>query len=294
MELLKLNIETEKKFAAGLSITSNAFIILLKFVAGIISGSISIISEAIHSFSDFLASVITFFAVTRSAEPADKEHPVGHGKYEDMSGFIEGGLIILAGVYIVYEAVKKVLFGVSFEIEPMLGIWVMLFAVIANFFVSKYLFYVSDKSKSVSLRADGEHLRTDIYSSFGVLLGLVLIKVTGITLFDPIIASIVALFILRTGFCISKETLNNLLDGALPQEDVEKIEEILKANSDIKGFKAIKTRKVGNNKNIELIIFLDSECTIGCAHKICDKIESDIEQELQNTNIIIHQEPARD
>ena len=103
-----MDITTEKKLAAGLSITSNAVIIILKFIAGIISGSISIISEAIHSMSDFLASVLTFFAVMKSSEPADKEHPFGHGKYEDMSGFIEGGLIIFAALYIIYEACKKV------------------------------------------------------------------------------------------------------------------------------------------------------------------------------------------
>ena len=99
-----MKIETEKKFAAGLSIFSNSVIIILKLIAGHISGSISIISEAIHSLSDFLASVLTFFSVMKSSEPADKTHPFGHGKYEDMSGFIEGGLIIFAAAFIVYEA----------------------------------------------------------------------------------------------------------------------------------------------------------------------------------------------
>lgn len=104
-----MKIETEKKFAAGLSIFSNSVIIILKLIAGHISGSISIISEAIHSLSDFLASVLTFFSVMKSSEPADKTHPFGHGKYEDMSGFIEGGLIIFAAGFIVYEALKKYL-----------------------------------------------------------------------------------------------------------------------------------------------------------------------------------------
>ena len=100
-----------KKSAATLSIVSNSFIILLKLIVGLLSGSISIISEAIHSMSDFLASIITFFSVIKSAEPADSKHPFGHGKYEDMSGFIEGGLIIFAALYIIYESVKKIFFG---------------------------------------------------------------------------------------------------------------------------------------------------------------------------------------
>ena len=221
-----MNINTEKKLVAGLSITSNAIIIILKLIAGSISGSISIISEAIHSMSDFLASVLTFFAVMKSSEPADKTHPFGHGKYEDMSGFIEGGLIIFAGMFIIWEACKKLFFHQTIEVDTSLGIAVMLFAVVANIIVSTYLFKVAKKSDSVSLHADGEHLRTDVYSSLGVLLGLVLIKLTGVAILDPIIAILVAIFVLKAGFEISKETLNNLLDGTLPIEDIETIKEI--------------------------------------------------------------------
>ena len=223
-----MRIETEKKLAAGFSITSNAAVIVLKLIAGIISGSISIISEAIHSLSDFLASVLTFFAVMRSSEPADKNHPYGHGRYEDMSGFIEGGLIVFAAVFIIYEAGKKLVSGYYMEAENIFGISVMAFAVVANFLVSSYLFYVAKKSGSVSLYADGEHLRTDIWSSLGVLIGLVLIKLTGITILDPVIAIIVALFILQTGVKISRTTLNNLLDGSLPAEDLTEIENVIK------------------------------------------------------------------
>ena len=286
-----MDISTEKKFAASLSITSNAVIILLKIVAGILSGSISIISEAIHSFSDFLASVLTFFAVTRSSEPADKEHQFGHGKYEDMSGFIEGGLIILAGLYIIYESVKKLILGYNIEFNSMLGIYVMAFAVVANFMVSSYLFYVAKKADSVSLYADAEHLRTDIFSSLGVLIGLILIKITGIVILDPIIAIIVAIIIIKAGYSISKETLNNLLDGSLPEEDMKKIESILDKNISIKGYKDLKTRKVGQCKDIEITIFFEPNLTIAQCHKICDEIEAEFAKSFSNMTIIIHPEP---
>ena len=286
-----MDISTEKKFAASLSITSNAVIILLKIVAGILSGSISIISEAIHSFSDFLASVLTFFAVTRSSKPADKEHQFGHGKYEDMSGFIEGGLIILAGLYIIYESVKKLILGYNIEFNSMLGIYVMAFAVVANFMVSSYLFYVAKKADSVSLYADAEHLRTDIFSSLGVLIGLILIKITGIVILDPIIAIIVAIIIIKAGYSISKETLNNLLDGSLPEEDMKKIESILDKNISIKGYKDLKTRKVGQCKDIEITIFFEPNLTIAQCHKICDEIEAEFAKSFSNMTIIIHPEP---
>lgn len=286
-----MKIEQEKKFAAGLSITSNSIIILLKIIAGIISGSISIISEAIHSISDFLASVLTFFAVSRSSEPADKDHPFGHGKYEDMSGFIEGGLIIFAGFYIIYEALSKLVSGYSINTESMLGIYVMAFAVIANFIVSSYLFYVAKKSDSVSLYADAQHLRTDIFSSLGVLIGLVLIKITGIVALDSIIALIVAVVIMKTGFSISKDTLNNLLDGTLPEEDISKIEKILKNNCSIKGYKDLKARKAGQCKDIELTIFFEPDLTISECHKTCDEIENEMKNILHNADITIHAEP---
>ena len=286
-----MDINAEKKFAAGLSITSNALIIATKIVAGMVSGSISIISEAIHSLSDFLASVLTFFAVTRSAEPADKNHPFGHGKYEDMSGFIEGGLIIFAGFFIIYEAISKLIKGYTLESDSMLGIYVMAFAVVANFLVSRYLFYVAKKSDSVSLLADAEHLSTDIFSSLGVLVGLVLIKITGIAALDPIIALIVALIILKAGFSISKETLNNLLDGSLPAEDITKIEEILKKNSVIKGYKNIKGRKSGQYKDVELTLLFNPDMKISCAHNVCDQIENEIKSSLGQVNTIIHAEP---
>ena len=286
-----MNIFAEKKFAAFLSITSNALVISFKVVAGILSGSISIISEAIHSLSDFFASVLTFFAVTRSAEPADKGHPFGHGKYEDMSGFIEGGLIVFAGLYIIYEAIEKLINGYYQHTETSIGILAMGFAVLANFLVSRYLFYVAKKSDSVSLYADAKHLSTDIYSSLGVFIGLLLIKVTGLAILDPIIALVVALIILKTGFSISKETLNNLLDGSIPVEDIHKIEGIIKANSAIKGCKGIKGRKSGQCKEIELTLLFNPDMKLSCCHNICDQIENSIKKELGQVCVTIHAEP---
>lgn len=278
-----------------MSISSNAFIIILKFIAGSISGSISIISEAIHSLSDFLASVLTFFSVIKSSEPADKTHPFGHGKYEDMSGFIEGGLIIFAGFYIIWEALKKIIFHQTVEVDTTLGICVMLFAVVANIFVSSYLFKVAEKSDSVSLHADGEHLRTDVFSSLGVLLGLVLIKVTGIPVLDPIIAILVAIFVLKAGFEISKKTLNNLLDGTLPTEDIETIKNIINSynNECLRGYKDLKARRSGPSKDIEITMLFPENMTISDCHKICDDIENLLKKNLGNCNTIIHAEPEK-
>lgn len=281
----------EKKLAAGLSITSNAIIIIFKLIAGIISGSISIISEAIHSLSDFLASILTFFAVIRSSEPADNEHQFGHGKYEDMSGFIEGGLIIFAGLYIIYEALNKLILGYNEAFESTLGIYAMGFAVVANIVVSSYLFKVAKKTESISLYADAEHLRTDVLSSLGVLVALVVIKYTGLYFLDPVIAIIVAIIIMKAGYSISKETLNDLLDGSLPKEDLQTINEVIKNCSDVMGYANLRTRKSGNNKQLEVTLFFNPEMKLYDCHAICDKIESQISAKVPNIKTVIHMEP---
>ena len=283
----------KKKLVAALSITSNIILSALKIVTGVFSGSLSIISEAIHSLSDFVASILTFFSVMKSSKPADKDHPYGHGRYEDMAGFIEGLLIVFAALFIIFEASKKILFGINMDNENILGISVMLIAVILNIAVSSLLFRVAKETNSISLYADGEHLRTDVYSSLGVLVGLIIIKVTGYTLLDPIIAILVAVFIFRTGFSISKKAGSNLLDHSIPVENINKIKDVIKAHSESVSLKrnSIKTRQVGPTKDIDMILQFP-ECTSICEyHKICDEIEKEIQALYQNCSISIHAEP---
>lgn len=286
-----MHVITEKKFAATLSILSNGLIIVFKLVAGIISGSMSIISEAVHSISDFLASVLTYFAVMRSSIPADKDHPYGHGRYEDMAGFIEGLLIIFASFYIIWESCNKIINSSVTEFDSTLGIAVMSIAVIANLIVSSHLFYIAKKTDSIALKADAQHLSTDVYSALGVLIGLILIKITGLVLLDPLIAIFVALVILKTGIGITKKTLNTLLDGTLPQEELSKIEEILENCKDIKGYKNLKSRKSGSDRDIALTILCDENMSIKNCHKICDEIEDKIKFALPHAQITIHCEP---
>ena len=288
-----MQINKKKKIAAGLSIASNMTLTALKIAAGIISGSISIISEAIHSLSDFMASVLTFFSVMKSSQPADSDHPYGHGRYEDMAGFIEGVLIIGASLFIIFESARKIIFGLNMDIENNLGITVMFIAVIMNIIVSSILFKVAKDSNSVSLYADGEHLRTDVYSSLGVFGGLVLIKITGYTLLDPIIAILVAVFIYKTGYNISKKTMQNLLDHSLPKDDIERIKTVLKQFSDTAKLKknGIKTRQIGPTTDLDMVLQFPENTSICECHKICDEIEKEIQIIYPHCSISIHAEP---
>jgi len=283
----------EKKLAAFISILSNSTLILLKFTAGIISGAISIISEAIHSFSDLLASFLAFFSVSKSAKPPDEDHQFGHGKYEDFSGLIEGILIILASFYIFYEAAKKLIFKVDIEINTDIAMYVMLFSTILNTIVSIYLYKVAKKHDSIALFADAEHLRTDVYSSFAVFAGIVAIKITDIHILDPIIAIIVAALILNAGFCICKKSTNNLLDGTLPEDENIIIKNTLNKYTNEKSisYKNLKTRKSGMIRQVELTLVMNPDYTVKEGHKFCDDVEFIISEKLNNVTFLIHLEP---
>lgn len=288
-----MQMKNKKKFVAGLSITSNIILSVLKIITGIISGSLSIISEAIHSLSDLFASVLTFFSVMKSSQPADRDHPYGHGKYEDMAGFIEGLLIIFAALFIIWEASKKIIFGINIDTENNMGIIVMFVAVVLNIVVSSFLFKVAKETNSISLYADGEHLRTDVYSSLSVMLGLILIRVTGYTILDPIIAIIVAAIIFKAGYSISKKAASNLLDHSLPEENINNIKQIIKNCSRNVTLKrnGIKARQVGPTKDIDLILQFPENTTICECHKVCDEIEKQIRLIYPNCSISIHAEP---
>lgn len=288
-----IGASNENKIAAAVSILSNSSLIILKFFAGIVSGSIGIISEAVHSSADLLASVMTYFSVSKSAQPPDADHQFGHGKYEDFTSFIEGLLIILAAFFIIYEAMEKIIFSSSLKINVNVGIVVMFISMAANFFASAYLFRTAKKTRSTALYADGEHLRTDVYSSMSVFLGLILVKVTGNQIFDPIIAIVVAIIIFTVGYKICKAAKDSLLDRSLSEGENLKIKEIINQykESGIIELKVLRTRNAGLSKNIEIVLIVEKSMQISESHKLCNKIEAEIEANLHNTVITIHLEP---
>ena len=283
----------KKTKAAFYSIVSNSFLILLKLISGFLTGSISILSEAVHSFTDLLASVIAFFSVKASSEPADDGHPFGHGKYEDLSGLFEGALIVLAGIYIITESIHKLIDGVVLSEHLNVGIVVMFISVVVNVFVSRYLFKVAKETDSMAILADAEHLRADILTSLGVFAGLIAIKVTGIHIIDPIFAILIALFIFKVGMSLCIQSMKNLLDGSLPEEEQNSIQQIVKSYipKDIQSIKNLQTRKAGATRFINMTLIVHDYMTVKEGHFLCDKIENEIEQNFNHTSIVIHLEP---
>ena len=206
-----------KTRAAGLSIVSNSMLIALKLAAGAITGSIAIITEAVHSSIDLLASVIAFFSVRKADEPPDADHPYGHAKVENVAAGIEGMLILVGAGIIVFESVRR-LVDVP-EVESLgVGIAVIGFSAVANLAVSTYLYRQASLTESPALEGDAAHLRTDAVTSAGVLVALVLVEVTGVEILDPITALLVAVAIVSAGVRILMRSSRVLVDEALPAE----------------------------------------------------------------------------
>lgn len=285
----------KKNLAALLSVACNGTLITMKFIVGLLSGSVSIISEAIHSLVDLLASFIALFSVNMSSKPADDGHPYGHGKIENVSGVIEGLLIFLAVVMIIIKSIEKIIEPAPMENEY-LAIGVMAVSAVANFVIAQFIYRTVRKVESVALEADALHHLTDTYTSLGVMAGLVLIKVTGIYILDPLVAIGVALFITREAWIITKTAFSPLLDHSLSQEDQEEIYDMLetfKNKNDIIGYKKVKSRKSGHQKCIDIVLIVPDDTSIIAAHEISDRFELEIEAILHDTIISIHIEPEQ-
>lgn len=275
---------------ARLSIISNTLLIIMKIAVGLISGSVSIISEAIHSSMDLIAAIIAFLSVKVSDNPPDSRHPYGHGKVENISGVIEALLIFIAAIWIIIEAVKK-LFGEKIELDSIaLGSVIMLVSAIVNIIVSRRLYKVARETNSVALEADALHLKTDVYTSLGVAVGLGLIMVTGINWLDPIIAIFVALFIIRESYHLLKRAFTPLLDTAWGVDEIEELEKTLYRME--VSYHDLRTRVAGNYRFIDLHIQIPGDVSVGSAHKYCDKIENELTSKYENLVVTIHVEPS--
>jgi cation diffusion facilitator family transporter len=275
---------------ARLSILSNTLLILMKLVVGIISGSVSIISEAIHSSMDLVAAIIAFLSVRVSDNPPDSRHPYGHGKIENISGVIEALLIFTAAILIIIEAVKKLL-GEKIEIESIwLASLVMLISAIVNIFVSRRLYKVARATNSMALEADALHLKTDVYTSLGVSIGLGLILLTHINWLDPVIAIFVALFILKESFGLLKKAFTPLLDAAWAEAEIVELEKMLN-DLDV-NYHDLRTRVAGNYRFVDIHIQIPEDVSVGQAHKYCDTIENMLTSVYQNLTVTIHVEPS--
>jgi cation diffusion facilitator family transporter len=263
---------------------------MLKLIVGVLSGSVSIISEAIHSFMDLLAALIAFFSVKVSDNPPDLKHPYGHGKVENISGVIEALLIFIAAALIIIEAIKK-LVGTPYELEHVwVGSVVMFISAGVNWVVSQKLYATAKKTNSIALEADALHLKTDVYTSVGVAIGLGIIFLTGIKWLDPLVAIGVAVLIIFESYSLLKKAFSPLLDTAWSNKEVNELKgklDHLNVN-----YHDLRTRVAGSHRFIDMHIQLPEEVTVGNAHKYCDMIEDELSKCYENLSVTTHVEPV--
>ena len=284
---------------ALLSVISNMALTAVKLSAGFLIGSVSILSEAIHSAMDLLAALIALVSVRKSGMPADTRHPFGHGKLENISGTIEAFLIFVAAGWIIYEAVHRVLDPKPLE-EFGWGIGVMFFSAGVNTVVSTLLFKVGKETDSVALEADAWHLRTDVYTSIGVTLSLLVIWIgerafVGVHFdwLDPVAAIGVALLIIKAAYDLTIKSTRDLMDARLPEEEEARIYQLIRGHSqDVHGFHDLRTRKAGGFRFVEFHMKVDSHMTVEDSHRITEEIADRIEKQFPGASVTIHTEPC--
>ncbi|MGD9736780.1 MAG: cation diffusion facilitator family transporter [Solirubrobacterales bacterium] len=283
---------SSKRAAAGLSIASNSVLIALKLAAGALTGSIAILTEAIHSLIDLVASVIAFLSVRKADEPADADHPYGHEKVENLAANIEGILILVGAGIIVYEATHRL--AVGSEVESLgIGIAVMAFSMLANLAVSGILSRTARRTDSPALEGDAAHLRTDALTSAGVLLGLALVEITGAVAFDSITALVVAVAIVWAGIRIIRRSSGVLVDEALPEREMDRVEAAIAAarTPEVAGYHKLRGRRAGSRRWVDLHVQFRSGTSLERAHEIAHRMRDEVEQEVPGAEVLIHVEP---
>ncbi|AXS61810.1 MULTISPECIES: cation diffusion facilitator family transporter [Bacillus] len=276
---------------AFLSVISNSLVVMLKIVVGIITGSVAILSEAIHSFLDLIAAFIAFISVRISKKPADTGHPYGHGKVENLSGTIETILIFAAGIWMIYECVQKLVNPAPVHL-PVLGIVVMLAGALINLIVSKFVKREAEKVNSVAMKSNALHLLTDVYTSLGVAASLLVVTITEWYILDPIIGMVLAMYIIYEAFKLMKEAFPPLIDTRLSEEEEKTILKIIETfQQEFIEIHDFRTRRSGPQEYIDFHLVVPSHVTIKDVHDLCDRIERDITDEFKQAQVMIHPEP---
>jgi len=284
----------QRSRAAAVSIASNTALIVLKLVAGLVTGSVAIITEAIHSSVDLAASYIAFFSVRQAETPADDSHRYGHEKFENVAAAAEGVLILVGSGVIGYAAIRSLIEGP--ELHSLgFGIGVVAFATVVNLVVSSWLYRQARMTQSAALEGDAAHLRTDAYTSLGVLVGLALVQWTGAAWLDPVVALIIAAAIVVTGLRIVSRSWGVLVDEALPEPEQRAIQEAIEAFADrgIVGYHQLRTRRAGARRYVDLHVQFRTGTSLEDAHATAHALRDEIDRRLPGGNdVLIHLEPA--
>lgn len=281
-----------KQRTAILSVASNSALILLKLIAGTLTGSIAILTEAVHSSIDLIASLVAFMSVRIADEPADESHSYGHEKVENLAAAFEAILILVGSAAIAFEAIRRLIVGGSTQ-RLGIGIAVIAVSAVANLVVSTIVAQGGRLTDSPALEGDAAHLRTDAVSSVVVLFALVLVQITGEQWIDPVAALLVASAIVVTGMRLLVRAGEVLVDQSLPAEETAKITRAIEsfADRDVIGFHELRTRRGGSKRYVDVHVQFRSGTSLEQAHRDAHQLQDVIAAALGGADVLIHLEP---
>uniref|UniRef100_UPI004048C635 cation diffusion facilitator family transporter n=1 Tax=Aliarcobacter sp. TaxID=2321116 RepID=UPI004048C635 len=286
---------TLQKKATVVSSSVAAVLTLMKLVIGIASGSVAVLASAVDSILDMFVSIFNYFAISNSEKPADKVFNYGRGKIEALASVIEGTIITISGLFLLYQAIDKAING---EISQYLdiSIYVMIASLIITISLVLYLNYIAKKTNSMVIKADALHYKTDVFSNIAVLASLVLVNLTGYEIVDVIVGGGIALYIMYSSYELIRDGILVLLDRAVDENLVIEIEKIIKDNNKVNAYHLLKTREAANQTFVEVHLVFDCIITLMEAHRASDSIENKIKKldKKRDWIINIHMDPYDD
>lgn len=285
-----LAVQRVKRQAAVLSVAYNVVLTALKVIAAVLTGSVSLLSESVHSATDIVASAIALVSVRAASAPPDDEHPYGHGKIESLAGFGESILLLGIVVYIVFESIQRLVLKTKVE-NLGIGLWIMGFSALSSLLVGRYVQRAGEQTNSIALRSNGQHLMVDFWTSVGVLLALGITYFTGWTWTDSVFALILAAWIARNAWGMAHEAFDQLIDRALPEEELKLIQEILTNEPGVLSFHRLRGRHSGSVHYVEVHVVVPNDSTLIEAHDLADRIEKRIAKELTPAHAVVHIDP---
>jgi cation diffusion facilitator family transporter len=278
---------------ALLSIATSIVTLGLKFGAYFLTGSVSLWSDAVEAFVNLAAGLVALGALTLAEQPADEGHTYGHDKAEYFASGVEGALILVAAIAIIWSAVDRLLAPRPLD-QLGLGMLIALLAAVANFTAARVMLKVAHQHDSIAIEADAKHLLTDVWTTAGILAGLGVVALAPQwALLDPLMAIAVAVHILFTGIDLLRRSANGLMDAALPAADVERVDALVRAELPAAAsFHALRTRKSGSRRFIEFHLLVPGSLSVAESHALCDRIEDALTANLARTHVTIHVEPS--
>jgi cation diffusion facilitator family transporter len=285
--------KSPKVAAACLSILTALALAILKLATGIFTGSLAILTSAIDSLLDILMSGINLMAIRHAEQPADEQHPYGHGKFETLATIFQSLVIAASGVWIIYEAIQRLI-----EPSPVkqtgIGIIVMSLSTAASLMISRHLLKVARQTDSSALEADSLHFSMDVYTNLALLIGLVLISRFDLPWLDPVMSVLVALYILYQSLHLLRQAMRDVLDERLPESVRDEIETLINDHkSELFDYHNLRTRRAGSQKLIDFHLTVCKHLSVEEAHNITDYIEKKIGKKINGTDVTIHVEPCR-